>query len=288
MRVAVLGTGKMGGAMARRLSTTGHDLTLWNRTRERAEALGVGRVASTPAEAVANAEIVISMLTDAGAVRATYAGENGAAKAAKKGQVFVEMSTAGPEVTRELAPAIERAGAQLVEAPVMGSIPAIEAGKLYILAAGEETAIERARPVLEALGEIRRVGEFGSAAALKLVANSMVAGVSALAAELQSAGTAAGLNAEDVFTVISRTAPALNVRKAGFVDHRYEPVTFSLRDALKDVRMALELYARTGAITPLTGTTEALYERAAKSVGELDISAINSLYDRKPAAQAFK
>jgi 3-hydroxyisobutyrate dehydrogenase/2-hydroxy-3-oxopropionate reductase len=273
----------MGGAMARRLSAEGHDLTLWNRTRERAEALGVGNVAATPAEAVAAAEIVISMLTDANAVRATYAGEAGAASAAKTGQVFLEMSTAGPDVSREIAPAIERTGAHLVEAPVMGSIGAIESGKLFILAAGGDAAIETARPVLEALGEIRRVGDLGSAAALKLVANSMVAAVSALAAELQSAGTAAGLNAEDVFAVIARTAPALNMRKAGFVEHRYVPVTFSLRDALKDVRMALELYKRFGATTPLTTTTESLYERAAKSVAELDISAISSLYEREPA-----
>ena len=283
MRVALLGTGKMGGAMTRRLAAAGHELTLWNRTRERAEALGVGKVAATPAEAVETAEIVISMLTDANAVRATYLGDDGASSAAKKGQVFVEMSTAGPEISREIAPAVEQAGAQLVEAPVMGSIVAVESGKLFILAAGDEAAIERARPVLEALGEVRRVGDLGSAAALKLVANSMVAGVSALAAELQAAGTAAGLDAEDVFTVISRMAPALNMRKARFVEHRYEPVTFLLRDALKDVRLALELYRRTGSTTPLTTATEVLYERAAKTVGDLDISAITSLYEREPA-----
>jgi len=270
--------------MARRLTAAGHELTLWNRTRERAEAVGVGKVAATPAEAVETAEIVISMLTDANAVRAAYlVGEGGAAKGAKQHQVFVDMSTAGTDVAKEVAPAVERAGAQFVEAPVMGSIPAIESGKLFILAAGDEAAIERARPVLEALGEIRLVGDLGSAAALKLIANSMVAGVSALAAELQSAGTAAGLDAEDVFTVISRTAPALNMRKAGFVEHRYEPVTFSLRDALKDIRLALELYERSGSITPLTRSTEALYERAAKTVGGLDISAITSLYEREPA-----
>jgi len=273
----------MGGAMALRLSAEGHELTLWNRTRERAEALGVGKVAATPAEAVAAAEIVISMLTDANAVRATYLGEDGAATAARAGQVFVEMSTAGTDVAKEVAPAVERGGARFVEAPVMGSIPAIESGKLFILAAGDEAAIESARPVLEALGEIRQVGAVGSAAALKLVANSMVAGVSALAAELQSAGTAAGLDPEDVFTVISRMAPALNMRKAGFVEHRYEPVTFSLRDALKDIRLALDLYARSASTTPLTKASEALYERAAKTVGELDISAITSLYEREPA-----
>lgn len=285
MRVAILGTGKMGGAMARRLNGAGHELTLWNRTPERAKALGVGKVAATPAEAVVSAEIVISMLTDAGAVRTAYLGEGGAATAAQH-QVFVEMSTAGPDVAKDIVPAIERAGAQFVEAPVLGSVGAVEAGTLIVLASGREAAIERARPVLEALGEVRRLGEVGSAAKLKLVANSMIAGVSALAAELLAAGTAAGLNAEDVFSVISRVAPVLNARKAGFVEHRYEPITFALRDALKDVRMALELYERVGAQAPLTGKVTELYERAAKTAGDLDMSAIATVYDGEPAARS--
>jgi 3-hydroxyisobutyrate dehydrogenase len=280
MRVAILGTGKMGGAMARRLNSAGHDLRLWNRTQERAEALGIGKVSATPAEAAEGAEVVISMLTDADAVRAAYLGEGGAIKSAQS-QVFVEMSTAGPDVANEVAPAIEDAGAQFVEAPVMGSIGAVESGTLVVLAAGPGAAIERALPVLEALGQVRRVGDLGSAASLKLVANSMTAGVTALAAELQSAGTAAGLNPEDVFWVITRIAPGISARKAGFVEHRYEPVTFALRDALKDVRMATELYRRSGSATPLTSTTKELYERASSSVGGLDIAAIATLYERE-------
>ena len=285
MRVAILGTGKMGGAMARRLNGAGHELTLWNRTPERAKALGVGKVAATPAEAVASAEVVISMLTDADAVRTAYLGEGGAAAAAHH-QVFVEMSTAGPEVAKDIVPAIERAGAQFVEAPVLGSVGAVEAGTLIVLASGREAAIEHARPVLEALGEVRRLGEVGSAAKLKLVANSMIAGVSALAAELLAAGTAAGLNSEDVFSVLSRVAPVLNARKAGFVEHRYEPITFALRDALKDVRMATELYERVGAQAPITSKVKELYERAAKTAGDLDMSAIATVYDGKPASRS--
>jgi 3-hydroxyisobutyrate dehydrogenase len=285
MRVGILGTGKMGGAMARRLNGAGHELTLWNRTPERAQALGVGKVATTPAEAVASADVVISMLTDADAVRAAYLGQAGAIAAAQR-QVFVEMSTAGPDVAKEIAPAIERAGAQFVEAPVLGSVGAVEAGTLIVLASGGEAAIERARPVLEALGEVRRLGEVGSSAKLKLVANSMIAGVSALAAELLAAGTAAGLSAEDVFSVLSRVAPVLNARKTGFVEHRYEPVTFALRDALKDVRMATELYERVGAQAPLTGKVKELYERAASTVGDLDMSAIATVYDGAPAARS--
>ena len=282
MRVTILGTGKMGGAMARRLSESGHDLTLWNRTRERAEALGVGQVATTPADAVRDADVVISMLTDAAAVRAAYLGKDGAASAAAH-QVFVEMSTAGPDVAKEIAPLVERAGAQFIEAPVMGSVPAIESGSVIVLAGGSEAAIERARPVLAALGEVHMVGSLGSAAALKLVANSMLAGVTALAAELQAAGTAAGLKADDVFWALSRFSPGLNVRKAGFIEHRYEPVMFALRDALKDVRMAVELYRKSGADTPLTRVTDELYERAAMTAANLDISAISTLYEMQPA-----
>ena len=282
MRVAIIGTGKMGGAMARRLKSQGHELTLWNRTRERAEALRVGKVAATPADAVRDAEVVISMLTDADAVRTAYLGEEGAVTAAE-GQVFVEMSTAGPDVSAEIVPRLDKAGAQYVEAPVIGSVPAVEAGSLVVLAAGSEAAIERARPVLEALGEVRRVGDLGSAAALKLIANSMLAGVTALGAELQSAGAAAGLDAEDVFWAISRIAPVLNMRKVGLVEHRYEPVMFALHDAVKDLGLALEVYRQNAASTPLTEKTKELYERAAKSVGSLDMSAIASLYERHTA-----
>jgi 3-hydroxyisobutyrate dehydrogenase-like beta-hydroxyacid dehydrogenase len=280
MRVAIIGTGKMGGAMARRLTSQGHELTLWNRTREKAQALGAGKVAATPAEAAREADVVISMLTDADAVRTAYLGDEGALKSAK-GQVFIEMSTAGPSVAAELAPRLEKAGAQYVEAPVIGSVPAVEAGTLVVLAAGKDEAVERARPVLQALGEVRRVGDLGSAASLKLVANSMLAGVTALAAELQSAGTGAGLNAEEVFWAISRIAPALSMRKAGLVEHRYEPVLFALRDAVKDLNLALDVYRRNSSAAPLTEKTKELYERAAKSVGELDMSAIASLYERQ-------
>jgi 3-hydroxyisobutyrate dehydrogenase-like beta-hydroxyacid dehydrogenase len=282
MRVAILGTGKMGSAMARRLNSAGHDLAMWNRTRERAEALGVGKVAATPADAAQNAEVVISILTDATAVRAAYLGEAGAATAAK-GQVFVEMSTGGPDVAAEIAPVIEKAGAQFVQAPVLGSVPAVEGGTLIVLAGGKEAAIERARPVLDALGEVRRVGDYRSAASLKLLANTMLAGVTALAAELLAAGTAAGVNVEDAFWAISRIAPYLNTRKAGLVEHRYEPVTFALRDALKDLRLANELYQRVGAMTPLAAETKALYEQAATMSGDLDMSAIATLYGKQPA-----
>lgn len=281
MRVAVLGTGKMGGAIAKRLAEQGHELTLWNRTRSRAESVGVGTVATTPAEAIQEADVTLSMLTNADAVRRTYLGDNGAARAATRGQVLVDMSTAGVDVSREIAPAIERAGADFVEAPVLGSIGAIAAGTAVVLAAGSEAAVERARPVLHALGEVRYIGPLGSAATLKLIANSMLAGVYSLAAELLGAGAAAGLSVEEVFYVLNRIVPLLTQRKAGFVEHRYEPVTFAMRDAVKDLSLATETFRRLKASTPMTDKTRELFERAAATTADLEMSAINSLYERE-------
>jgi 3-hydroxyisobutyrate dehydrogenase-like beta-hydroxyacid dehydrogenase len=118
---------------------------------------------------------------------------------------------------------------------------------------------------------------------LKLIANTVLTGLSALAAEVMAAGAAAGVDAEDVFWVLTRFAPALAARRAGYVDHQYEPVTFALRDAVKDLRLASELFDRAGAATPLTAKTRELFEKAAHTVGDLDLSAISTLYEKAPA-----
>jgi 3-hydroxyisobutyrate dehydrogenase len=225
---------------------------------------------------------VISILTDSDAIRAAYLGLDGAVNGARS-QVFVEMSTAGPDVVEELQPAIERAGAEFVECPVLGSISAMETGKGLLFAAGTDTALERARPVIEALGEVRRIKDPESAAKLKLVANTVLTNLSALAAEVMAAGAAAGVDTEDVFWVLTRFAPALGARRAGYVEHRYEPVTFALRDAVKDLGLSTDLFKRAGATTPLTAKTKELFEKAAENAGELDLSAISTLYEKAPA-----
>jgi 3-hydroxyisobutyrate dehydrogenase-like beta-hydroxyacid dehydrogenase len=284
MRVAVLGTGKMGGAVARRLNGEGHQLVLWNRTRSRAEAIGVGRVAATPAEAVSAADVVISILTNADAVRSAYLGPDGAVRGASD-QVFVEMSTAGPDVVREVRPAVERGGAKFVECPVIGSVPTIETGGLVLFASGDDEAIGKAAPVLGALGEVRRIKDPETAAKEKLIANSALGIVNAMAAELMAAGAAAGVDKEDVFWILARFAPSLSARRAEFLEHRYEPVTFALRDELKDLRLATEVYRRAGASTPVTDAARAQFERAAPAAADLDLAAIAIAYEKEPAAK---
>ena len=276
-RVAVLGTGRMGGAIARRLVASGFDVTVWDRTSEKAHALGVGRVASTPAEAIRSAEIAISSLTNAAAVREVYLGQDGA-YAASGASLFVEMSTAGPESIDELSQEARARGLRLLEAPVLGSVPAVESGTLAVLVGGSRQELAQARPVLESLGEIHYVGGFGSASRLKLIANTMLGITSAAAAELLAAGTAAGLDREQVFWALVRFAPALKAREAGFMRGQHEPTMFAVHDLVKDLGLALDMYERASAAVPLTRETRALFAEAASESKDLDISAIVNAY----------
>jgi 3-hydroxyisobutyrate dehydrogenase len=171
--VAILGTGRMGGAMARRLAASGFEVVLWNRTSDKAEQLHLGRVAATPAEAARDAEIVISSLTNDAAVRDVYLGDNGVLRSAA-GKLLIEASTAGPDIADELGQDAQGQGARFLEAPVIGSVPAVESGKLLILASGDHADFEQARSVLEHPGKVRYVGTRGNAPRLKLIANSML------------------------------------------------------------------------------------------------------------------
>jgi 3-hydroxyisobutyrate dehydrogenase-like beta-hydroxyacid dehydrogenase len=281
MRVALLGTGKMGSAIAGRLVGAGFELTVWNRTRARSETLGLGRVAETPAEASRDADVVISSLTGADALRATYLGADGAIAGAS-GQLFIDMSTAGPDAEAELASAIQPTGARFVDAPILGSPAVVGAGQAAVLVGGEQADVERASPVLRAIGEVRPVGPLGSGARLKLVANSMFAAVHLAAAELQVAGEAAGLNPDDVFWATRRLAPGLDARRAGYLEDRHEPTLFALRDLAKDLNLAVELFGRSGVDVPMTRLARSMVSDAARHTGDLDVSSVIRVYRTPP------
>jgi 3-hydroxyisobutyrate dehydrogenase-like beta-hydroxyacid dehydrogenase len=274
----------MGGAIARRLKTGGFDVSVWDRTRIKAEALQVGPVIDSPADAARGAEVLVSMVTGPQALREVYFGPTGVFAARAKATI-VDMSTVGPAASRELADAAELYGVKLVAAPVIGSIPAVSSGTLLILAgAALVEDLEAVRPVLQQLGEVRYVGDIASAAVLKLVANSFLGIVSAGAAELMAAGTAQGLDPEQVFAVLSRIAPGLKVREAGFVRNIHEPTLFAARDLLKDLDLGLALYQRApgvGSRVPLTALTRELFAGVAARMPDLDISAIATAYSTR-------
>jgi 3-hydroxyisobutyrate dehydrogenase-like beta-hydroxyacid dehydrogenase len=267
----------MGSAIARRLAGTGLELTLWNRTRSRAEELGIGTVVATPGEAVGRADVVITSLTGPDALRTVLSGPGGALASAH-GQTFVEMSTVGPDVLQELAPLVARTGSILVDAPLVGAPPVVLQGAALVLVGGARSDVERLRPVLQGLGELRHLGPFGSGARLKLVANSMLAAVVLSAAELEVAGRAAGLDPAATLDVLARLVPSLELRRAGFLEDRHQPTLFALRDLRKDLDLALRFFRSVKAYVPLTTMAHAWVGEAAGDHGDLDISAVIRRY----------
>jgi 3-hydroxyisobutyrate dehydrogenase len=229
--IAVLGTGQMGRPIARRLLAAGHHVTVWNRTASRAA--GFGTVAATPAQAVIEADVVITMLTDAAAVENALYGESGAADALRPGSCLIQMSTISPDETRSLASRLPP-HVSFVDAPVGGSVGAVEAGALTIFAGGEPAAISRAEPVLQTLGTLRQCGAVGAGSALKLVANSaLITAVAALRDTLLVA-SAYGVD----------RGTALDVLAAGPLGGALKRATatgasFAIALAAKDARLAL-------------------------------------------------
>lgn len=263
----------MGSAIARRLAAAGFGLRVWNRTLERARALGVGAVAQTPLEATRGAEVVLSILFDPDSVRAVYEQLGPTA-----GQVYCEMTTGGPEVLEELAPRIEGAGAALLAAPIVGSIPALENGTALVLVGGSDSALERVRAVLGAFGQPRYVGDRRQAEGLKLINNAMLGGSSLLAAELLAAAGRAGLDREAAFELLCRTMPYLEVRRRGYLDRTHRPPWFELIGMVKDLSLALELGHGAGASMPAVALARELYQEAAQRHGDEEMTAVIEWY----------
>lgn len=241
--VALLGLGTMGSGMAANLLKAGFPLTVWNRTPAKAKPLAEqgARVASTPAEAVADAQIVLSMLSDDAASHDVWLGENGALVAADSGAVLIESSTASPAWIAELANKAAERGLQLLDAPVTGSRLQAVAGQLSFLVGGDEGALAAARPALEAMSkEVLYLGPIGSGAKLKLINNFLCAVQVASLAEGLTWIERSGLDCEKALAFLKSGAPgsplfgAISARMA----NQSYAVNFLLRLMAKDIRYA--------------------------------------------------
>ncbi|MFE9692953.1 NAD(P)-dependent oxidoreductase [Micromonospora sp. NPDC005806] len=231
--IALLGTGTMGSAIGRRLLAAGRQLIVWNRTPGRTGPLVAAgaRAAATPVEAVRDADVVITMLTDATAVREVL---GSAATALRPGTHLVDMSTIGPTAMPELA-ALLPAGVPLVDAPVAGSATAAEAGRLTVLAGGEDAALDRVTPVLDLLGTVRRCGPPGQGAALKLVLNTALVTAVAAIADALAVAEAVGVARRTALDALAAGPLGGAVARATATD-----TAFGVALAAKDARLALD------------------------------------------------
>jgi len=271
MIVAFLGTGAMGAPMARNLAAAGHEVRAWNRTRAHAEGLGAV-VCAMPAEAIAGAEIVVTMLADGPSTAETVDG------ALQPGAVWAQMGTVGIEWTERFADLAGAAGAEFLDAPVIGSTPAAEAGELVVFASGADEAIDRAEPVFSVVAqETHRLGAVGAATRLKLVFNYWVLGLTALTAEVLALADGLDVGGERFLKLI----------EGGFADSVYAQMKgkkmltrdwsplFKLALGRKDLTLVLEAAAGAGIdLAVARSALEEMDRAVARGYGDGDTAAV--------------
>jgi len=282
--VAVLGTGRMGGAMAERLASQGIAVVVYNRSAERAAALAqrIGAtVASSPAAAAAVADVTISMVADDEAVRALFEGPDGVAAGIRPGTVAIDCSTVLPDTIRSVADAVLARGAGILDGPVSGSVGSALAGELTIMVGGAVADLERAMPVLERLaGRVFHLGPLGTGAAMKLAVNTLIFGLNEAVAEGLVLAERNGIDralAYDVLAASAAGAPFVGYKRAAFVEPESTPVAFSLELAAKDLRLIGELAGASGTAMPQATVNLEVVHAAEGSIGEnADFSSVAS------------
>lgn len=293
MKIGLAGTGRMGSAMAQRLLALGHEVRVWNRSTEKTKPLADAgaRVAASPRELAAESELVISILTDAKAIEATYGGDSGLLAGDVRGKLFVEMSTVRPEVEERLAERIRAKGAALVDCPVGGSTAPARDGKLLGFAGGEAADVTRARPVLEQLcRRVEHVGPVGSGARMKLCINLPLLVYWQALGEALYLIQSLGLDPARVIDILSDTSGGPNVLKvrgpalaAALQGKDISPVTFDVDSIRKDLRTMIEEGRALGAALPVTECALACFDEASKDgLGGKDASVLPARFARKP------
>jgi 3-hydroxyisobutyrate dehydrogenase len=261
-KVAVLGTGIMGAGMARSLAREGIDVTVWNRSADKAAALDLP-VAPDPAAAVRDADVVMTMLFDAESVAAVM---RVAAPAMKQGAVWLQTSTVGLAGTAELAELAGRHGVAFVDAPVLGTRQPAENGQLTVLAAGQEDVRDSVAPALAAISaKVMWVGTTpGDGHKLKLAANAWVLTVVAGTAQSVALTEALGVAPQQFFDLIAGgplDSGYAQLKGKAMVSGDFTPA-FALGGAAKDAGLVREAAASVGVATDLSAALEALFSRA--------------------------
>jgi 3-hydroxyisobutyrate dehydrogenase-like beta-hydroxyacid dehydrogenase len=278
--VGFVGLGAMGARMARRLLSAGHQVVGYNRSRARAEALaGAGlRVAASPREVAERVEVVFSMVTDSAALRAVGLGPSGIVDGLRPGATWIEMSTAGVDVKRELATCVAGRGAALLDAPVSGSPITLDRGQLSFIVGGDPAALERVRPYLLAIGPtVTHVGDVGQAVAMKIAINLGLAVQMVAFSEAVLLAEKTGIRRERAVEAVLRSvvaSPMVQYRGPFVLGLPAEPL-FNVPMMQKDLQLALDLGRGAGVPLPTTAVAQELLTAArALGVGEHDFAVV--------------
>jgi 3-hydroxyisobutyrate dehydrogenase len=274
LKIGIAGTGRMGGALAGRLLGLGNAVIIWNRTAAKTDGLAAAgaTVAATPRELASGAELIITMLTDAAAIDATYHGASGLLAGEVRGKLFVDMSTVRPEVEKALAARVRARGAALIDCPVGGTVGPAKDGKLLGFVGGDPDDVARAKPVLEQLcRRVEHVGAVGAGASMKLAINLPLLVYYQALGEALSLCRSLDIEPARLIDIFSDTSGGPNMLKvrgsaiaATLRGQVTTPVTFDVDLIRKDLRTMLEEAAGLGVELPLVARTLDCYDAAAR------------------------
>ncbi len=282
-QIAVLGLGAMGRRMAARLVDAGFDVTVWNRTAARAEALaGSGaKVAGSPRDAVAGADVVLTMVRDDAASRAVWL-DAGVVQALKPDAVALECSTLSVPFVRELARTFAEAGRAFLDAPLAGSRPQAEDGKLNFFAGGNPDTVDRVRPILKPLAAaVHHAGGHGAGAAVKLMVNALFGAQLGLMAELIGFADKVGVDPVSAIEIVGATpvcSPAAGLAAKAMLAGAWAPA-FPIELVAKDFALLQRSAADASASVPLSECAGMVYTGGVdRGFGDDNITGIVQLY----------
>jgi 3-hydroxyisobutyrate dehydrogenase len=268
VNVAVLGTGIMGGAMARRAAAAGLSVRAWSRPLPDARPLGREgvRVTETARAAASGTDVVVTMAPDARAIESFATGDDGFLAAAAEGAVWAQCATVGLDGCERLAALAAEAGVPFVDSPVLGTKEPAERGDLVVFASGPGDALDRCAALFEAIGKrTLRLGPAGAGTRLKLVTNDWIVGAVAVLAETMALADALDVDGGAFLDAIAGTAVDMGYAqiKGRMMLQRAYPASMPLAHAAKDARLAAEAAERHGLAHAVTWAAAELLERGA-------------------------
>ena len=284
MRVGFLGLGTMGEPIANNLRKAGHDLTVWNRTRSRADHIVAkgGKLAPTARECAAGRDIVFTCLADERALDEVLNGPDGALAGLREGDALVDLTTAGTRAARATAEGVSKRGALFVASPILGSKAAAEKAQIILVAGGPAAARDRARPALHAVSaRIFELEDAVQAALMKLCINAIGGAMISGFGEALALGASGGIETQKLVEVLEASTfhSPIFLMKGEQVIHRDWTARFAIQLAEKDQRLAQEAAADQGAKMPINEAVRRLFADAVESGrGEKDIAAVADLF----------
>jgi 3-hydroxyisobutyrate dehydrogenase-like beta-hydroxyacid dehydrogenase len=287
MRVAFLGLGIMGRAMAANLVKAGHEVAVWNRSA--GKGVEGARNASSPADAARGVEVVWICVSDTKAVESVLFGPKGVEESLTEGMTVVDSSTISPSAECQFAERVRTRGARYIDAPMTGSKAGAEAGTLIFIVGGNEADIENVKPLFSAMGkQIFRMGETGKGQAAKISMNLQIALIYEAFAEGLTLATKLGVDAATLLPVVQASMVRSGVvdYKAPFVLKRDFSANFPLHLMHKDIRLALSAAKEARVKLPALETVEEIYEMAIEDGHrDLDYSATLTLLEKWAGVQ---